>query len=931
MRVKPASPPNGSELLILNKDGQMLFVTRPQVAQILATTGQRSKPLPSVLTERTGLEVYRAVQGGNLVEFTLADLTTYLAGTAQPDPVPQGRDLTVYSGRERFVGRQGTGVFASDILQTLYVRGMGGSLAGLGGDTPDNPTPTPTPTPTPSDTMPNAFAFTAQTDAARSSVVTSNAVTVSGIDAPAPISVTGGEYQIGSGSWTTANGTVTNGQSVRVRLTSSSSYNTVATATLTVGGVSDAFSVTTLAEPVVTPPPTPAAFTMTQLAQPNRIYQRQTISGGGQGAGTGTIPLSINVSTSGALYARIRSDDGTTILQPAYLLNSSVATGAQTINVTGIDARVGWFYVDLSGDKTTWTNGTTPVGMGVLGVIAGQSLSVRIFRKYTDATNIVAAGATISPYTRIWGTADGNGAQPSAWVLPDDASPTNMTGAGAAQLMSKLVGVAGCNVGLVTQTQGATAIAAWLPGQTLGNALLSTMASAGGAFEFVYWFQGHSDSSGATPNQTYKDRLTTLFNAIGAANNYPSPVKLISSIPNINSTSWGTLLQKEALRTASYEWALANGAIPVVMSDLSMISDGIHQDQAGSIRTGQHVYRALRPHFRAAHGDQGITLGQPTISDVSITIPYTLPPGATAPVTSGAPQSLFKVYTAADRTTQLALDATTPFTIDNVAKTFTIKLASAPGNVPIQIVPLGANDVANDGSTNNIYDDVLDSDGITYGRGIFASPRAMKIYPTTSRNLTAGGNPTYGTGKFGNTATAGYGTVTIPAQPGLQTGFTVECWLNVMDAPNARVYFGVGGMHGCWLGHQGNDLKVQVGSTAISTFTGVLPSNTWKHIAVTMDGNGTVATIWLDGVQLGTIATARTGYVVYDGSNGWGIRRFGANTTYDMTTALIDEVALFEGVRYTGTFTPPTNPYVGNEDGLVALFHLDGDFNNSAI
>lgn len=152
MQVKPVSPPNGSELLVLNKDGRTLYVTRPQVAAILASTGVRSKPMRSVLTERTGQERYRAIQGGVLVEFSLADFTAYLAGTATPDPVPFGRGLDVYSGTERFVGRQGTGLIASDIMQTMYVRGLGGSLAGLGGDIPDNPLPTPTPSPTPTPT-----------------------------------------------------------------------------------------------------------------------------------------------------------------------------------------------------------------------------------------------------------------------------------------------------------------------------------------------------------------------------------------------------------------------------------------------------------------------------------------------------------------------------------------------------------------------------------------------------------------------------------------------------------------------------------------------------------------------------------------------------------------------------------------------------------
>ena len=46
---------------------------------------------------------------------------------------------------------------------------------------------------TPTDTTPDAFSFADQTDVALSTVVTSNEITVSGINASTPISVTGGK------------------------------------------------------------------------------------------------------------------------------------------------------------------------------------------------------------------------------------------------------------------------------------------------------------------------------------------------------------------------------------------------------------------------------------------------------------------------------------------------------------------------------------------------------------------------------------------------------------------------------------------------------------------------------------------------------------------------------------------------------------------
>ena len=98
------------------------------------------------------------------------------------------------------------------------------------------------------DTTPDAFGFTAQTDVALNTAVTSNAATITGIDAPAPVSVSVGSYSINGGAFTSAAGSINNGDSVRVRLTSSAQYSMQTAVTLTIGGVQGAFQVTTLAD-----------------------------------------------------------------------------------------------------------------------------------------------------------------------------------------------------------------------------------------------------------------------------------------------------------------------------------------------------------------------------------------------------------------------------------------------------------------------------------------------------------------------------------------------------------------------------------------------------------------------------------------------------------------------------------------------------------
>ena len=95
------------------------------------------------------------------------------------------------------------------------------------------------------DTTPDAFSFTAQTDVALSAILESNSISVSGINSPSAISVSGGSYSVNGGSHTTNAGAVSAGDQVRVSHTSSAAYGTSTTTTLTIGGVSAQFSSTT--------------------------------------------------------------------------------------------------------------------------------------------------------------------------------------------------------------------------------------------------------------------------------------------------------------------------------------------------------------------------------------------------------------------------------------------------------------------------------------------------------------------------------------------------------------------------------------------------------------------------------------------------------------------------------------------------------------
>lgn len=104
----------------------------------------------------------------------------------------------------------------------------------------------------PADTTPDQFIFNYETDVELNTVITSNTITVSGINAPAPIRVEGGTYAINGGLYTSETGKVNNGDTVTVQQTSSGNYLTTTEATLSIGEVSDTFSVITKEESIIT-------------------------------------------------------------------------------------------------------------------------------------------------------------------------------------------------------------------------------------------------------------------------------------------------------------------------------------------------------------------------------------------------------------------------------------------------------------------------------------------------------------------------------------------------------------------------------------------------------------------------------------------------------------------------------------------------------
>ena len=200
----------------------------------------------------------------------------------------------------------------------------------------------------------NNISFMPKFDVYRETPYISNEVTINGIyGGSGAISVSGGEYSINGATWTTMSGIVSNGQKVRIRVRSASTYSTKVTAILTIGGAQKPFSVTTQDDPFVADT-SPANFDFGYIAE---IRGGDTVSSSavtifGINAPT---PISIRggeYSINGAAWTTvsgtINNDDNVTVRGNA----SNIYGGLTTVSLT-IGNKVGTFKIFTASEDTT--------------------------------------------------------------------------------------------------------------------------------------------------------------------------------------------------------------------------------------------------------------------------------------------------------------------------------------------------------------------------------------------------------------------------------------------------------------------------------------------------------------------------------------------------------------------------------------------------
>jgi len=221
---------------------------------------------------------------------------------------------------------------------------------------------------------------------------------------------------------------------------------------------------------------------------------------------------------------------------------------------------------------------------------------------------------------------------------------------------------------------------------------------------------------------------------------------------------------------------------------------------------------------------------------------------------------------------------------------------------------------------SGISSEVIDVGGLSAS---FATP---VTYSIGAHSGAYAGSPTYAPGVF-NTAVGGFsastyiglGSGSMPAG----TTYTVEARLKTTSSIEGLAITGgatsSGGTHFFIGSYTNGHLYINAVDTGYT-----IDDGNWHHVALVATGTSTA--YYADGNLVGTTAGSVT--ALSDTGGYIGNWCCGALPW----TGEVDEVAVWSTAKYSGsTYTVPTSAYVGNESGLISLYHLDGTAIDSTI
>ena len=466
------------------------------------------------------------------------------------------------------------------------------------------------------------------------------------------------------------------------------------------------------------------------IVQPpaNQVYQRDTLTGGLFGKGSGTLALGINLSVPAFLMEAQLRDAGRpgNVVASWFPVATDLSGGTQTIAI-GLPANAAWYLIDLraDGDPASLVSTTNRVGVGEVVVAAGQSLAADFWGTDAsgDKTTLAALGVEVSPFGSAFAAWNGI-TKPIAWATPSDGGV--YTSSFAAEFLRLAVAATGVNVALVGYAFNGSTISSWQPGQSNYLALMGVLTQMGGGFGTLFWCQGHQDAKlpGADGN-AYVSAVGNIFSALSTS--FPGTrTRVLCSIPAIGTAAAGRFDAKsiDVVRQAHLRYVASDPLAHYVSGlDVAVAADGIHPSQLGNVVFARHFYRAFMAGLQQnSFGDDGPRVVAATRSPGSAEVALRLAAAGTLNAV-GDISTQFQMYPAGQTTGIAAVKAAD---------------VATPGLIVLHLEALPPDDQAFDlyyrspwdssASINaGIYDRNVDSDGLARGRQLNLFGGAFRV------------------------------------------------------------------------------------------------------------------------------------------------------------------------------------------------------------
>lgn len=166
------------------------------------------------------------------------------------------------------------------------------------------------------------------------------------------------------------------------------------------------------------------------------------------------------------------------------------------------------------------------------------------------------------------------------------------------------------------------------------------------------------------------------------------------------------------------------------------------------------------------------------------------------------------------------------------------------------------------------------------------------------------------------------------------TAFTLECWLYPTLANTRMFIFNNYNQASPYTGYAlaiggagpGN-YEIQFWDGTTWRYFGVLPSNTWSHVAVCYQGSGTTGMFFVNGVQIGASFAVSSSINYTSGSALIGAQAASTN----IFSGYITDLRLVKGTAvYTSAFTPPTAPLTAVTNTSLLLNYTNAGISDAA-